>query len=85
MSSDEIRKEDFVFSDEDDRPHVARFDTNPAFFVGDKVYLLGSDGSREGPYIVASVISAEKCTLSLENYQPAKNGMQVDMAKLEAA
>lgn len=53
--------------------------------MGDKVNLLNSDGSDDGPFFVASVISAEKCTLSLENGQTARNGEVVQMARLEAA
>lgn len=55
------------------------------FRVGEKVYLVGSDGSREGPFLVASVCSGQKCTLSLEDGQAAKGGEEIKMAKLEAA
>ncbi|KAK3983802.1 hypothetical protein QBC44DRAFT_338048 [Cladorrhinum sp. PSN332] len=85
MSSDENIREDFIFSDEEDRPYVAGSYTNPSFRVGDKVFVLGSDGSRDGPYLVASVISAQECTLSLENGHTAKDGEVVQMARLETA
>ena len=49
------------------------------------MYLLSSDGSRAGPYVVASVPSAQKCTLSLENGAAVQSGEEIAMAKLEAA
>ncbi|KAK1773054.1 hypothetical protein QBC45DRAFT_115403 [Copromyces sp. CBS 386.78] len=82
MSSNENRKEEFIFSDEEDRPYIAR-SYNPEFRVGDKVYVLGSDGSQDGPYLVESVISEKECTLSFENGQTAKDGKAVQMAILE--
>ena len=54
------------------------------FRVGDKVYQVGSDGSREGLFLVVSVCSRQKYTLSLENGQAAKDGEEINMAKLEA-
>ncbi|KAI0852641.1 hypothetical protein F5Y00DRAFT_227222 [Daldinia vernicosa] len=77
-------KDKFFFSDEEDRPWIDRYAGTPEFNVGDKVYLLSSDGSLEGPYSVASV-SGHKCTLSLENGQVAKNGEEFEMAGLQAA
>ena len=53
--------------------------------MGDKVKLLNSDGSDDGPFFVASVISAQECILSLENGQTAKDGEVMQMARLEAA
>jgi hypothetical protein len=61
------------------------FSQRPQFHVGDKVYLLGSLGSREGPYVVASVSSAGKYTLSLESGKAIRNGEEVDLDSLEAA
>ncbi|KAJ5945435.1 hypothetical protein N7516_005603 [Penicillium verrucosum] len=84
MSSEAETQSNFVFSDEEDRPYIASSDLNPRFRVGDKVYLLGSDGSRDGPYLVASVISPHECILSLENGQTAKDSEIIKMAKLEA-
>ena len=55
------------------------------FRVGDKVYLVGSDGARDGPFLVASICPAQKCTLCLENGQAAKDGEEIKMAMLEAA
>jgi hypothetical protein len=51
--------------------------------VGDKVYLLNG-GSREGPYVVASVTSG-KYTLSLENGKAVRNGEEIDIDYLGAA
>ncbi|KAK3338127.1 hypothetical protein B0H65DRAFT_477868 [Neurospora tetraspora] len=83
MSSNENRKEEFIFSDEEDRPYIARSYVNPEFRVGDKVYVLGSDRSQDGPYLVELVISDKECTLSFENGQTAKDGKAVQMAILE--
>jgi hypothetical protein len=47
------------------------------------VYLLNS-GSREGPYVIASITSG-KYTLSLENGEAAKSGEEIDIDYLEAA
>ncbi|KAE8441052.1 hypothetical protein EG329_005914 [Mollisiaceae sp. DMI_Dod_QoI] len=74
MSSEENKRDNFVFSDEEDRPRVVQSHQNPGFCVGDKVYVLGSDGSTDGPYVVAVVVSEQQCTLCLENGQTAKNG-----------
>jgi hypothetical protein len=49
------------------------------------VYLLSPGGSREGPYVIASVPSAGKCTLSLESGNTVKNGEEIDMKHVEAA
>ena len=57
----------------------------PEFHVGDKVYLLNSNESREGPYVIASLPSAEKCTLSLENGEAVKNGEEIDINDVKAA
>lgn len=75
----------FLFSDEEDRPWIEPYAKTPEFRVGDKVYIIGSNGSLDGPYLVASVPSGGKCTLSLENGQNAKNGDVFEMARLQAA
>jgi hypothetical protein len=49
------------------------------------VYILGSDGSHDGPYLVAEVRSAQECTLSFESGRPARDGEVIQMARLEAA
>ncbi|RSL96823.1 hypothetical protein BHE90_016209 [Fusarium euwallaceae] len=85
MSSDEATN-NFVFSNDEDRPHVNHPDTIPPFFVGDKVKVLLSDGSTEGPYLVASVIPPDRCTLCHPgNHKKAKDGAVIEMAVLEAA
>jgi len=49
------------------------------------VYLLTSGGrSREGPYIIAFVLTAKKYTLSLENGQAVNNGDEIEEKYLEA-
>ena len=55
----------------------------PKFKVGQRVYLQKS-GSREGPYLIATVASG-KCTLCLEDGELVKNGQEIDMDYLEAA
>ena len=56
------------------------------FHVGDKVYFNSSGGSREGgPFIIASVPSAGRYTLSLENGQAVRHGEEVEESRLEAA
>ncbi|OTA96296.1 hypothetical protein M434DRAFT_67721, partial [Hypoxylon sp. CO27-5] len=49
----------------------------PAFNVGDKVYLLNSDGSRDGPYLIASVPSTGNYTLCLETGASVRNGDEI--------
>ncbi|OTB18769.1 hypothetical protein K445DRAFT_19377 [Daldinia sp. EC12] len=83
MSPKEIPKASF---DQDgERPYVVDYVQKPEFSVGDKVYLLNSDGSRDGPYIVASVISAGKYTLSLDTGIPVRNGDEISGDELEEA
>ena len=53
--------------------------------MGDRVYLLDSDGVRKGPYFVASLLSKDKCTLSLENGRNVNNGASFNMNDVEAA
>ncbi|CAI7589332.1 unnamed protein product [Penicillium glandicola] len=85
MSSEQKTEDTFIFSNDEDRPYIANSHVNRKFRVGDKVYLLGSDGSRDGPYFVALVISTQECILSLENGETAKDGEVIHMAKLETA
>lgn len=51
--------------------------------MGDKVYLL-SGGSREGPYVIASV-NLGKYTLSFENGEAVRNSEEIDKDYLEEA
>lgn len=48
------------------------------------MYLLNADGTREGPFIIASVPSAGRYTVSLENGEAVKNGEEVKTDCLEA-
>ncbi|KAK2009604.1 hypothetical protein LZ32DRAFT_639915 [Colletotrichum eremochloae] len=71
--------------DEDDRrPYVTSYAQKPKFHVGDKVYLV-LNGSREGPYLVASIGSVGKCTLSRENGEAVRNGEEIDAGYHAAA
>lgn len=56
---------------------------NPVFNVGDGVYLL-RNGSREGPFVIATV-GTGKYTLSRENGEAVGNGEEIDAEYLEAA
>lgn len=47
------------------------------------MYLLNG-GSREGPYVIASV-TLGKYTLSLENGEAVRNGEEINIDYLEAA
>jgi hypothetical protein len=47
--------------------------------------LLNHDESCEGPYVIASVPSAGRCTLSLGNGKVVKNGEEIDVDYMEAA
>ncbi|KAI1104101.1 hypothetical protein F4804DRAFT_206554 [Jackrogersella minutella] len=67
------------------RPYVVSYVKKPDLNVGDKVYLLDTDGSRKGPYLIASLPSTGKCTLSLENGDAVKNGEEIDANDVEAA
>lgn len=49
------------------------------------MYLLDSSGSRAGPYVVASIPSAGKCTLSFEDGNAVRNDEEIDMDYVEAA
>lgn len=55
------------------------------FWVGDKVNLIKPDGSREGPFTIASVPSAGIYTLSFQNGQTAEGGDEIEENDLEAA
>lgn len=57
----------------------------PSFHVGDKVYLLRSDGTRDGPFFIASLRSTRRCTLSLEDGQAIENGREIGIDDVEAA
>lgn len=48
------------------------------------MYLLNSSGSRTGPYVIASIPSAGKCTLSLEDGTAVENSKEIDVDYVEA-
>ncbi|KAI0133389.1 hypothetical protein F4776DRAFT_625455 [Hypoxylon sp. NC0597] len=73
-------------SDQDgERPFVIDYVQKPAFNVGDKVYLLNSDGSRDGPYLIASVPSTGNYTLCLDTGASVRNGDEISGDELEEA
>lgn len=47
--------------------------------------IILSNGSREGPYLIASVPSAGLYVLCFANYQEAQNGDEIEENDLEAA
>ena len=49
------------------------------------MYFLRSNGSREGPYVIATVPSTGKYTLCRENGQAVENGQEISLDCLEAA
>ncbi|KAI1740157.1 hypothetical protein F4680DRAFT_458826 [Xylaria scruposa] len=68
MSSTRPDSPEFDFCDDGGRPKVITYITSSKFRTGDKVYLqVGA--AREGPYIIATVPSAGRYTLCLENGQ----------------
>ncbi|KAN0083816.1 hypothetical protein V8E54_002904 [Elaphomyces granulatus] len=71
------------FDEEGERPYVVAYAQKPKFIVGQKVYLH-NDGTREGPYIVATITSG-KCMLCLGDGKPVKNGEEIDLDYVEAA
>jgi hypothetical protein len=51
--------------------------------VGDNVYLLKDDGSREGPYLVATAPVAGRCTLCYDDGTPFRNNEEIDVDELD--
>jgi hypothetical protein len=56
-----------------------------AFFVGDEVYLVLSDGSLSGPFLISSVLSSGVYTICHLNGDPANDGNQVDEENIRSA
>ncbi|KAI1744624.1 hypothetical protein F4680DRAFT_405595 [Xylaria scruposa] len=75
----------YSYSDDHGRPWVGE-SAQSKFTVGDKVYVKASGGiSREGPYLIASVTSARRYTLSSEDGKSARDGNELDEGDLESA
>ena len=53
--------------------------------MGDSVYLPNPDGTREGPYLVATVTTSGKCALSYNNGAPFRQDQEVSVDELEAS
>lgn len=49
------------------------------------MYLLKADGTREGPYLVATVSTSGKCVLSYNNGGPFRQNQEVSVDELEAS
>ncbi|KAI1360412.1 hypothetical protein F5Y08DRAFT_331596 [Xylaria arbuscula] len=73
MSNPRPDSPDFDFCDDGGRPRVVTYITSSKFRTGDRVCLTVG-AAREGPYVIATVPSAGRYTLCLENGQPANNG-----------
>lgn len=52
-------------------------------YVGDKVYLINSSGFREGPYVIATIPSPGKYTLSRDNGIPVRDGDEIGADSIE--
>ncbi|KPM45604.1 hypothetical protein AK830_g987 [Neonectria ditissima] len=72
------------FDEAGSRPYVRIYIQAPSFSVGDRVYLL-ENGTRKGPYLVATPPSAGKCQLSLENGAAVQGGTEFAVTSLEEA
>lgn len=55
------------------------------FRVGDSVNVIHLDGTREGPYLVASIPSTGVYTLSFADGREAQEGESIEENDLEAA
>ncbi|KAF9769358.1 hypothetical protein IL306_013234 [Fusarium sp. DS 682] len=56
----------------------------PPFRVGQSVYLLKIDGSREGPYLVATAPVSGQCKLAHADGSPFRSNANIDVDELEA-
>ncbi|EKJ68426.1 hypothetical protein FPSE_11434 [Fusarium pseudograminearum CS3096] len=66
------------------RPHVSAYMQMPEFTVGDSVYYLRSDGSRDGPFLVATPPVGRKCALCYSDGRPFQNNAMISVDELEA-
>jgi hypothetical protein len=55
------------------------------FCVGDKVKIIQTDGSRKGPYYVASVVSTGLYTLSDADGSEVEDGDEIEENDLKVA
>lgn len=85
MSNNEETKNPFDFTEAGKRPRVEAYTQKPVFTVGEGVYLLKVDGSREGPYVVATAPVNGKCTLSYEDGMPFRNNEKINGDDLESS
>ncbi|KAH6960406.1 hypothetical protein DER45DRAFT_611343 [Fusarium avenaceum] len=65
------------------RPHITVYSEVAGLAVGDSVYLLKDDGSREGPYLVATAPVAGRCTLCYGDGTPFRNNEGIDVDELD--
>ncbi|KAF4423137.1 hypothetical protein FACUT_10605 [Fusarium acutatum] len=87
MSDDQQKNTSPEYTPGGKRPFVSTYDNAvqaPSLRVGDSVYLLNTDGSREGPYLVATAPVSGKCTLCYTNGSPFRNNAGIDVDELEA-
>ncbi|KAJ4018811.1 hypothetical protein NW752_005939 [Fusarium irregulare] len=83
MSNDEENHDSPEIISGGKRPHVSAYATIPAFTVGDSVYYLRSDGSRDGPFMVATAPVGGKCTLCYSDGRPYQNKAKISVDELE--
>ncbi|SPJ70635.1 uncharacterized protein FTOL_00363 [Fusarium torulosum] len=65
------------------RPHITAYSEVAGLAVGDNVYLLKDDGSREGPYLVATASVAGRCTLCYQDGTPFRDNEEIDVDELD--
>ncbi|CEI65552.1 hypothetical protein FVEN_g8813 [Fusarium venenatum] len=65
------------------RPHVRAYAQVSGFTVGDSVYYNGNDGSRDGPFIVATPPVGGKCTLCYSDGRPFQNKAMISLDNLD--
>ncbi|RBA13436.1 hypothetical protein FPRO05_02230 [Fusarium proliferatum] len=87
MSDDQQKSESPEYTSGGKRPFVSTYENAvqaPSLKVGDSVYLLNTDGSREGPYLVATAPASGQCTLCHTDGNPFRNNADIDVDELEA-
>ncbi|KAF4983466.1 hypothetical protein FZEAL_1195 [Fusarium zealandicum] len=85
MSNDEQNNQSPDYVEGGKRPYVSPYDENTSFIIGDQVYLLRYDGSREGPYLIATAPTGGTCKLWDEQAgAPVQQNADVSVDELEA-
>ncbi|KZM22737.1 hypothetical protein ST47_g6117 [Ascochyta rabiei] len=74
-----------LLDDDNDRSQVRRYKQASTFRVGDTLKVVNSNGTCNGPYYIASVISVGVYTLSDAKGQEAEDGEEIEEKDLKAA